>query len=294
MSAFTYPGVYIEELSSGVHTITGVATSIGAFIGWAPQGPVTEAALVQSWSDYAAQFGGLDSRSKLGYTVNQFFGNGGQQAYIVRLVLNATTALATGVGYAAAQITASLGTVSGAISLGVGTPVLQSIAITPAVMPPMPIGATVALVASPTYSDGGQSPAPAGVNWTTSDATVLSVGDGGWRRHGDTDRDLGLDLGGHRDHGDGRQFLDVDRDPLDPLGRCRPDIATLGQCQLHRRNHPGCYRQCRMVLQYPRRCHGRQRRQRLDPTRPRVRISHRGAANHRNHPLGACRDKPDR
>ena len=126
MSAYTYPGVYIEELSSGVHTITGVATSIGAFIGWAPQGPVTEAALVQSWSDYAAQFGGLDSRSKLGYAVNQFFGNGGQQVYIVRLALNATTALATGVGYATAQITASLGTVSGAISLGVGTPVLHS------------------------------------------------------------------------------------------------------------------------------------------------------------------------
>ena len=179
MSAFTYPGVYIEELSSGVHTITGVATSIGAFIGWAPQGPVTEAVLVQSWSDYATQFGGLDSRSKLGYAVNQFFGNGGQQAYIVRLVLNATTALATGVGYATAQITASLGTVSGAISLGVGTPILQSIAITPAVMPPLPIGATVALVASPTYSDGGQSPALAGVNWTTSDATVLSVSAGG-------------------------------------------------------------------------------------------------------------------
>jgi uncharacterized protein len=32
MSAFTYPGVYIEELSSGVHTIAGVATSIAAFV----------------------------------------------------------------------------------------------------------------------------------------------------------------------------------------------------------------------------------------------------------------------
>ena len=35
MPTFTYPGVYIEELSSGVHSITGVATSIAAFIGWA-------------------------------------------------------------------------------------------------------------------------------------------------------------------------------------------------------------------------------------------------------------------
>src|SRR5208337_3813723 len=81
----TYPGVYIEELSSGVHTITGVATSIAAFVGWAPQGPVNEAILVQSWSDFQTQFGGLSAGNYLGYAVNQFFGNGGQQAYIVRL-----------------------------------------------------------------------------------------------------------------------------------------------------------------------------------------------------------------
>ena len=81
-----YPGVYIEELPSAVHTITGVATSIGAFVGWAPQGSVTEAVLVQSFSDYQRVFGGLDARSFLGYSVSQFFNNGGQQAYIVRLV----------------------------------------------------------------------------------------------------------------------------------------------------------------------------------------------------------------
>ena len=83
---FTYPGVYIEEIESAVHTITGVATSIAAFVGWAPMGPTTSATLVQSYSDYESQFGGLDARSLLGYSVNQFFGNGGQQAYIIRLV----------------------------------------------------------------------------------------------------------------------------------------------------------------------------------------------------------------
>jgi len=31
----TYPGVYIEEIPSGVRTISGVATSIAAFVGWA-------------------------------------------------------------------------------------------------------------------------------------------------------------------------------------------------------------------------------------------------------------------
>ena len=86
MVQVTYPGVYVEELPSGVHTITGVATSVAAFVGWAAQGPTDRATLVQSWSDYERAFGGLDSRSNLGYAVSQFFANGGQQCYIVRLV----------------------------------------------------------------------------------------------------------------------------------------------------------------------------------------------------------------
>src|SRR5580700_10511739 len=90
MAAFTYPGVYIQELSSGVHTITGVATSIAAFVGWATQGPIDQATLIESWSDFQNQFGGFSrnnaSPNYLGYAVNQFFNNGGQQAYIVRLV----------------------------------------------------------------------------------------------------------------------------------------------------------------------------------------------------------------
>jgi phage tail sheath protein FI len=91
MGTFTYPGVYIEELPSGVHTISGVATSIAAFVGWAPQGPTNRAVLVQSFMDYQRQFGGLDARSLLGYAVSQFFNNGGQQAYVVRLTQSAIT-----------------------------------------------------------------------------------------------------------------------------------------------------------------------------------------------------------
>jgi phage tail sheath protein FI len=95
-TVLSYPGVYIEELASGQHTITGVATSIGAFIGWAPQGSVTEPGLVESWAEYQTAYGGWDARSYLGYAVNQFFSNGGTQAYIVRLVAdNALTASGT-------------------------------------------------------------------------------------------------------------------------------------------------------------------------------------------------------
>src|SRR5450756_1218686 len=92
----TFPGVYIEELPSGVRTIVGVATSIAAFVGWATQGPTDEAVLVLSWADYERTFGGLDTRSYLGYAVYQFFSNGGAQAYIIRLAAtNAATATLT-------------------------------------------------------------------------------------------------------------------------------------------------------------------------------------------------------
>lgn len=87
-ATLTYPGVYIEEVPSGVRTITGVATSITAFVGWSAQGDANQATLVQSWSDFERGFGGLDSRSLLGYSVYHFFNNGGQQAYIIRLVAN--------------------------------------------------------------------------------------------------------------------------------------------------------------------------------------------------------------
>ena len=42
-ATLNYPGVYIEEVPSGVRTITGVATSITAFIGRAKRGPVNKA-----------------------------------------------------------------------------------------------------------------------------------------------------------------------------------------------------------------------------------------------------------
>ena len=81
----TYPGVYIEEIPSGVRTITGVATSITAFIGRALRGPVNEATTINSYGDFERIFGGLWVDSTLGYAVRDFYLNGGSQAIIVRL-----------------------------------------------------------------------------------------------------------------------------------------------------------------------------------------------------------------
>jgi uncharacterized protein len=81
----TYPGVYIEEIPSGVRTITGVATSITAFIGRALSGPVNQPTVINSYSDYERNFGGLWYYSTMSYAVNDFFANGGSQAVIVRI-----------------------------------------------------------------------------------------------------------------------------------------------------------------------------------------------------------------
>ena len=48
----TYPGVYIEEIPSGVRTITGVATSITAFIGRAARGPSDQAVTINGFADF--------------------------------------------------------------------------------------------------------------------------------------------------------------------------------------------------------------------------------------------------
>ena len=81
----TYPGVYIEEIPSGVRTITGVATSITAFIGRALRGPANKATTINSYGDFERIFGGLWVESTLGYAVRDFYLNGGSQAIIVRL-----------------------------------------------------------------------------------------------------------------------------------------------------------------------------------------------------------------
>ncbi|CAD5108378.1 phage tail sheath family protein [Zestomonas carbonaria] len=100
----SYPGVYIEELPSGVRTITGVATSVAAFLGSAPRGPIDRAVRLFSFADYERRFGGLAVDSEMGYAVRQFFQNGGTEAYAVRIVKDATAAEATLASAAAVDV----------------------------------------------------------------------------------------------------------------------------------------------------------------------------------------------
>ncbi len=81
----TYPGVYVEELPSGVRTIVGVATSTTAFIGHFPRGPGNAAVRAFNVGDFERDFGGLNRDSPATYAISQFFLNGGTEAWIVRV-----------------------------------------------------------------------------------------------------------------------------------------------------------------------------------------------------------------
>src|SRR5688572_5134252 len=84
-ATLTYPGVYIEEVPSGVRTIVGVATSITAFVGRARRGPTNTAVTINSFGDFERIFGGLWLKSAMSFAVRDAYLNGTSQAIIVRL-----------------------------------------------------------------------------------------------------------------------------------------------------------------------------------------------------------------
>jgi len=90
MVSVSYPGVYIQEKSSGVRTITGVATSITAFIDWFPRGVLDKAVQCLSYADFEREFGGIHTLSPASYGIKQFFQNGGGECCVVRVANTGT------------------------------------------------------------------------------------------------------------------------------------------------------------------------------------------------------------
>ena len=90
-TVYQHPGVYVNEVSSGVKPIEGVGTSTAAFIGFAPAGPANKPTRVTSWLEFARTFGGNAEHGPylqhayLAHAVNGFFANGGGACYVVRL-----------------------------------------------------------------------------------------------------------------------------------------------------------------------------------------------------------------
>jgi uncharacterized protein len=79
------PGVYIEEVPGNPRTVAGVSTSNTAFIDVFKQGPVDTATKVTSFAEFEQVFGGLDQQSEASYSIQQYFLNGGNVAFVVRV-----------------------------------------------------------------------------------------------------------------------------------------------------------------------------------------------------------------
>lgn len=83
--ALTYPGVYVQEVPSGVRTIMGVGTSIGLFIGRARKGELYKPVQCLSYEDFDRAFTSMNAGGDLARAVRLFFQNGGTQCYVARI-----------------------------------------------------------------------------------------------------------------------------------------------------------------------------------------------------------------
>ena len=86
----SYPGVYVQEVPSGVRTIVGVSTSIAVFIGRARQGPLSTPTECLNFSDFERTFSSAYVGSDLARAVRLFFQNGGTRCYVIRVASGAT------------------------------------------------------------------------------------------------------------------------------------------------------------------------------------------------------------
>jgi hypothetical protein len=84
MATVSYPGVYIDEVSSGVRPVEAASTSTAAFVGLAEMGPAT-ATRITNWTEFQRVYGTFLTGGYLAHSVFQFFNNGGRQCYVVRV-----------------------------------------------------------------------------------------------------------------------------------------------------------------------------------------------------------------
>lgn len=83
--AVSYPGVYVQEIPSGVRTIVGVGTSVGMFVGRACKGALYKPVQCLSFEDFERAFTSKYAGGDLARAVRLFFQNGGTQCYVARV-----------------------------------------------------------------------------------------------------------------------------------------------------------------------------------------------------------------
>jgi phage tail sheath protein FI len=105
-TAYSYPGIYIQELPLSTQTITPAPTSITTFVGYTHPWKTTvafgTAVQIFSFTDYQNYFGGLYTSgvltSDVARAVYAFFLNGGNNAYVVGLQPSAYDSTDTSLG----------------------------------------------------------------------------------------------------------------------------------------------------------------------------------------------------
>src|SRR5437588_10429773 len=90
--AVSYPGVYVQELPSGVHTIVGVPTAIAMFIGRAQLAERKKPVRGLSFADFERNFSSDYAGNDLAREVRLFYDNGGADCYVMRIADGATPA----------------------------------------------------------------------------------------------------------------------------------------------------------------------------------------------------------
>ncbi len=92
MPTYLTPGVYVEEVPSTSRPIEGVSTSVAAFVGIAPGGPVNVPMRISNWTQFVKLYGDpvepengpfMDG-AYLAHSVYGFFQNGGNLCWVVR------------------------------------------------------------------------------------------------------------------------------------------------------------------------------------------------------------------
>ena len=95
MAVVSYPGVYMEEVSSGVRPIEAAGTSTAAFFGVADRGTIGEVKKIFNFTEFQTHYGGFLNGYFLAHSVYQFFNNGGSQCYVGRVASGTETASVT-------------------------------------------------------------------------------------------------------------------------------------------------------------------------------------------------------
>src|SRR6476620_5293897 len=93
MPTYLTPGVYVEEIPAQSKPIEGVGTSVAAFVGLAPGGPVNTPMRISNWTQFVKIFGDPQNPDNgpfmpgayLAHSVYGYFQNGGSLCWIIRV-----------------------------------------------------------------------------------------------------------------------------------------------------------------------------------------------------------------